>query len=156
MAKLTQSMLVDLIKTCGVTRVKACIALPIATGMTLVLTLLTLRATRPAAKYVIWPRVDQKSCFKAVCSAGFTPLVVPNKLVGDEVQTDMERLAELLEEHGADNVLCILSTVSVFAPRAPDDIVGIATLCKAKGTRKELPAGRGRAALRCRREEPAV
>ena len=45
----------------------------------------------------------------------------------------MVKLAALLEEHGAENVLCILSTVSVFAPRAPDDIVGIATLCKEKG-----------------------
>ena len=75
--------------------------------MTLVLTLLTLRTMRPAtAKYVIWPRVDQKSCFKAISTAGFIPLVVPNKLVGDEVVTDVDAIKALLLEHGADNVLC--------------------------------------------------
>lgn len=56
MARLTESMALDCIKACGVTRAKACIVLPLATGMTLVLTLLSLRESRPAAKYVIWPR----------------------------------------------------------------------------------------------------
>ena len=41
-----------------------------ATGMSMVLTFLTIRQTRPAAKYIIWPRVDQKSCFKAILTAG--------------------------------------------------------------------------------------
>jgi len=62
-----------------------------ATGMSLVLSMITLRfvassmagvratrrlcvckrrASRPKAKYVIWPRIDQKSCFKAMMTAG--------------------------------------------------------------------------------------
>lgn len=38
--------------------------LPTATGMAIALTLLSLKASRPKAKYVIWPRIDQKSCLK--------------------------------------------------------------------------------------------
>ena len=38
--------------------------------MALLLVLLTLRAQRPNARYVIWPRIDQKSCFKCILSAG--------------------------------------------------------------------------------------
>ncbi len=42
-----------------------------ATGMTLTLCLLALRKVRLAgAKYVIWSRIDQKSCFKSISCAG--------------------------------------------------------------------------------------
>lgn len=54
----------------GVRSAKACLLLPVATGMTLVMTLLTLKQTRPGAKFVIWPRIDQKSCFKCILTAG--------------------------------------------------------------------------------------
>ncbi|CUT99692.1 o phosphoseryl tRNA(Sec) selenium [Echinococcus multilocularis] len=41
-----------------------------ATGMTLTLCLLTLKRRRgPQAKYVIWPRIDQKSCLKCITAA---------------------------------------------------------------------------------------
>ena len=36
----------------------------------MVMTLLTLKEQRPGAKYVIWPRIDQKSCFKCILTAG--------------------------------------------------------------------------------------
>lgn len=42
------------------------------------------------AKYVVWPRIDQKSCLKAIVTAGFTPLVVENIIDGDIVRTDVE------------------------------------------------------------------
>lgn len=54
----------------GVRSAKACLVLPVATGMSLVMTLLTLKQQRPGAKYVIWPRIDQKSCFKCILTAG--------------------------------------------------------------------------------------
>ena len=46
------------------------VLLPVATGMALLLLLLTLRQQRPNARHVIWPRIDQKSCFKCIFSAG--------------------------------------------------------------------------------------
>ena len=54
----------------GVRSAKACLVLPVATGMSLVMTLLTLKQMRPGDKYVIWPRIDQKSCFKCIVTAG--------------------------------------------------------------------------------------
>ena len=43
---------------------------PMATGMSLVLCMLAMRQHRPEAKYVIWPRIDQKSCIKSIITAG--------------------------------------------------------------------------------------
>ncbi len=121
-------------------------------GMTASLTLLTLKQFRPeTAKYVLWPRMDQKSCLKSIqtagthddddwthllheevhhqfaltklfdCSfSGFIPVVVPNKMEGDEVRTDLDALERLINEIGPSSILCIFSTSSCFAPRAPD------------------------------------
>lgn len=43
---------------------------PMATGMSLVLCMLTLKQERPGAKFVLWSRIDQKSCFKCIITAG--------------------------------------------------------------------------------------
>uniref|UniRef100_A0A0E9QDU4 O-phosphoseryl-tRNA(Sec) selenium transferase n=1 Tax=Anguilla anguilla TaxID=7936 RepID=A0A0E9QDU4_ANGAN len=98
-----------------------------ATGMSLTLCFLTLRHKRPQARYIIWPRIDQKSCFKAMITAGFEPVVVENVLEGDELRTDLEAVKRKIEELGAENILCVHSTTSCFAPRVPDRY----TLCPA-------------------------
>lgn len=54
----------------GVRSVASCFVVPMATGMSLTLCFLTLRHKRPRARYIIWPRIDQKSCFKAMITAG--------------------------------------------------------------------------------------
>lgn len=54
----------------GITSTRACIVIPVATGMGLVMTFLSLRQSRPQARYIIWPRIDQKSCFKSIITAG--------------------------------------------------------------------------------------
>jgi O-phospho-L-seryl-tRNASec:L-selenocysteinyl-tRNA synthase len=46
------------------------IVVPMATGMTMSLFLLYIRSVRPTAKYVIWPRIDQKTCLKCIATAG--------------------------------------------------------------------------------------
>lgn len=43
---------------------------PMATGMSLMLCMLTLKQDRPGAKFVLWSRIDQKSCFKCIITAG--------------------------------------------------------------------------------------
>ena len=68
--KLTNQMTLDLLRRRGVRSTAACIVLPMATGMAIVMTLLSLRQQRPEARYVLWPRIDQKSCFKSVVTAG--------------------------------------------------------------------------------------
>ena len=48
-----------------------CFVVPMATGMAMTLCLLALRRVRPpTAKYVLWSRIDQKSCFKSISCAG--------------------------------------------------------------------------------------
>ena len=85
-------VLAHALKRAGASEIRECLVLPVATGMTVTLTLLALRRMRPQAKYVVWPRIDQKSCLKAVSAAGCTPLVVENVFEGDELRTDVESI----------------------------------------------------------------
>ena len=122
--KLTNFLAADAIKRAGALSVNVnCLVLPVATGMTVTLTMLALRAMRPAAKYVVWPRIDQKSCLKAVAAAGCTPLVVESLLEGDELRTNVAGVRARIEEVGAEHVLCVLSTTSCFAPRGVDKLL---------------------------------
>lgn len=83
MNQLTNSLLLDLIQQSGILlnyfinyhilgvhSAKSCVLIPVATGMALMMVFLTLGAKKPSARYVIWPRIDQKSCFKSILSAG--------------------------------------------------------------------------------------
>lgn len=129
LAKLTNELLVDLMQRMGTLSVSKCVLVPAATGMSLMLVLLTLRQQRPKASYVVWPRIDQKSCFKCMLSAGCTPVIVENLLVGDELQTDVAGIGKAVEEHGADNIVCVFTTTSCFAPRSIDRVSEVAVLC---------------------------
>ena len=135
--KLANILVHHVLKLSGITKMANAIILPMATGMSLTLCLLTLHKLKPAAKYVIWPRIDQKSCFKCMLTAGLIPLIIENKLSpstgGDGslvVTTDIAAIEKVIATHGADSILCVLSTTSCFAPRQPDLIDEIALLCK--------------------------
>jgi len=54
----------------GVQAVTSAFVVPMATGMTLMLCMLAFKSMRPDARYVLWPRIDQKSCFKSIVTAG--------------------------------------------------------------------------------------
>jgi len=54
----------------GVASAAGCFMVPMATGMSLMLCMLTLKQDRPGAKFVLWSRIDQKSCFKCIITAG--------------------------------------------------------------------------------------
>ncbi|XP_077357353.1 O-phosphoseryl-tRNA(Sec) selenium transferase [Festucalex cinctus] len=127
--KLSNSLVLDVLKMAGVRSVKSCFVVPMATGMSLTLCFLTLRQRRPKARYIVWPRIDQKSCFKAMITAGFAPVVVENVLEGDELRTDVDAVERKICELGAENVLCVHSTTSCFAPRVPDRLEELAMLC---------------------------
>lgn len=114
----------------GGAKQKNCLLLPLATGMSLNLCLLQMRKRRPQADIVIFPRIDQKSCFKSILTAGLSPILVDNVLEKDgSMETDVAGVAKLLSKYG-DRVLCILSTTSCFAPRQPDKVDELAKLCK--------------------------
>ncbi|XP_005392099.1 PREDICTED: O-phosphoseryl-tRNA(Sec) selenium transferase isoform X3 [Chinchilla lanigera] len=127
--KITNSLLLDIIKLAGVPTVASCFVVPVATGMSLTLCFLTLRHQRPKAKYIIWPRIDQKSCFKSMITAGFEPVVIENVLEGDELRTDLKAVEAKVQELGPDSILCIHSTTSCFAPRVPDRLEELAVIC---------------------------
>lgn len=79
---------------------------------------------------VIWPRVDQKTCLKSILAMGLEPVIVANRTEGDEVATVPADIDAAIASHGAENILAVVITTSCFAPRAPDDAVGVAELCK--------------------------
>ncbi|XP_048448136.1 O-phosphoseryl-tRNA(Sec) selenium transferase [Rhincodon typus] len=113
----------------GVRTVSSCFVVPMATGMSLTLCFLALRHRRPKAKFIIWPRIDQKSCFKSMITAGFEPVVIENLLEGDELRTDLQTVESKIQQLGAKNILCVHSTTSCFAPRAPDRLEELAQIC---------------------------
>nr|XP_006138228.1 O-phosphoseryl-tRNA(Sec) selenium transferase [Pelodiscus sinensis] len=127
--KLTNSIVLDILKLAGVRTVTSCFVVPMATGMSLTLCFLTLRHKRPKAKYIIWPRIDQKSCFKSMITAGFEPVVIENVLEGDELRTDIKAVEAKIQDLGAENVLCVHSTTSCFAPRVPERLEELAVIC---------------------------
>jgi O-phospho-L-seryl-tRNASec:L-selenocysteinyl-tRNA synthase len=82
---------------------------------------------------VIWSRIDQKSCFKAILTAGLVPLIVAQVLVDDQLTTDMITIRDLLVKH-ENEILCVISTTSCFAPRQPDQVDQVALACKEMNT----------------------
>ncbi|KAG7330130.1 hypothetical protein KOW79_006352 [Hemibagrus wyckioides] len=127
--KITNSVVLDVLRFSGVRSVSSCFVVPMATGMSLTLCFLTLRHRRPSARYILWPRIDQKSCFKSMVTAGFEPVVIENVLEGDELRTDLQAVEKKIEELGAENILCVHSTTSCFAPRVPDRLEELAVMC---------------------------
>ena len=129
-AKLTEYLTLDALKTCGLHFIEDLIVLPLATGMSITMVLLTLARMRPKAKYVIWPRIDQKTCLKCISTANLEAVVIENIIEGEEITTNMEEIGNKIKELGQENVLCVLSTTSCFAPRVPDKLEEIGKLCK--------------------------
>ncbi|XP_068260153.1 O-phosphoseryl-tRNA(Sec) selenium transferase isoform X2 [Nyctibius grandis] len=61
--------------------------------------------------------------------AGFEPVVIENVLEGDELRTDIEAVEAKVKALGAENILCVHSTTSCFAPRVPDRLEELAVIC---------------------------
>ena len=137
MHRVATFLALDAVHALGVTRAKAALLTPVATGMTALLVMLTLKSSRPGARYVVWSRVDQKSCLKAIRTAGLTP--VPVDCTADEktdaVHTTVDAFREAITGAcgGPENVLCVMTATSCFAPREPDDVAGVAALCRELG-----------------------
>lgn len=138
------------------------IVLPLCTGMSMALVLQSLRelavarASAPTGSrrkvatdtdmnstcdqdLVLWSRIDQKSCLKAISSAGLQCVVIPTRRAAtlqksedecnDQVITDLEALQSALEEHNG-RILAVVTTTSCFAPRVRDQIDEVAKLCQ--------------------------
>lgn len=136
MLQLTKKLTLDFVKRLmGLKCARDLVILPVATGLAITLTLLTLKANSKSdsAKFVLWMRMDQKTCLKCISSAGLTPVVIENKIIEDEVVSDLDNLESQIEKVGSKNILCVISITSGFAPKAPDDVCGISKICKNHG-----------------------
>jgi len=158
MYALTNAMMLDLVRMAGATSTAAAVVVPMATGMTLALALRAVAQERMeerkseegvlaadgahiAPRYVLWPRVDQKTALKCIDAAGLLPYVVPLRAVVGGGNNTMEESPTYLQVHvddveaairalgGRSAVLAVLSTTSCFAPRLPDDVIAMAELC---------------------------
>ncbi|EKF30890.1 hypothetical protein,SLA/LP autoantigen-like protein, putative [Trypanosoma cruzi marinkellei] len=91
--KLTNCMMLDLLRLAGAPSIESAVVFPMATGMTLSLVLSALALLRRDEKrkeepdlpkgavedeprYVIWTRIDQKTALKCIEAAGFVPELV--------------------------------------------------------------------------------
>ncbi|XP_017143244.1 O-phosphoseryl-tRNA(Sec) selenium transferase [Drosophila miranda] len=130
LAHLTNALILDLMQGLGLPSCRGCFLVPMCTGMTITLCLQSLRKQRPHAKYVLWSRIDQKSCFKAITAAGLEPVIVPCLVQHQALSTDINAFQQQIEDLGAETILCLYTTTSCFAPRNSDSIVDIAKLAK--------------------------
>ena len=93
MVKLTKAMTLHVIKkVVGLSFINDVVILPFATGMSITLSLLALKSLKPNAEYVLWPRIDQKTCLKSILTANLKPIWIEPVLEGDELRTNIEAL----------------------------------------------------------------
>lgn len=114
----------------GIRSAKKCILLPMATGMSLMLSFLAFKANRMEAKYVLWSRIDQKSCFKCMIAANLIPVIIDPLRNETELVTNVKEFESQILKLGVLNIVCIVSTTSCFAPRGCDDIESLAVISK--------------------------
>jgi O-phospho-L-seryl-tRNASec:L-selenocysteinyl-tRNA synthase len=134
---LTNKLTSEALHIAGMSKELKCIVVPLATGMSVAFVFKALKQlavkasteNSPRKKYVLWSRIDQKSCLKSIFCEDLIPLVVEPILSSNgEMITNIPEMERLCIEKG-DEILCILSTTSCFAPRQPDLIDKIAELC---------------------------
>ena len=186
LAKLSNLLVADAMRIAGMQDLGPVTLLPLATGMAITVTLLALKAARPATarcggalvpipcsalaclagpaqhhllcypapallgatpgsccpsrpastggcRWILWPRIDQKTCLKAIVSAGLEAVVVPMLRQGDQLRTDLQAVSHHIERLGPDNIVAVVSTTSCFAPRSADDVVELARLAASAG-----------------------
>ena len=52
--------------------------------------------------------------------SGLEPLVIENILKDGHLETDVKSIEKKILDTGSDNILCVMTTTSCFAPRIPD------------------------------------
>jgi O-phospho-L-seryl-tRNASec:L-selenocysteinyl-tRNA synthase len=98
--------------------------------MTMTLCLLTLKKQRPNSRYVLWSRIDQKSCFKSILTANLEPIIIEQIEINNYLQTNLNEFKNQIEKLNSNEICCIISTTSCFAPRAIDNIQDLSHLCQ--------------------------
>ena len=128
--QLCNDMILNVLRSIGVRSLQKSIVVPLATGMGMLLCLRTFHKMRPEAKFVLWPRIDQKSCFKCILTAGLIPVIARNEMKDDGLIGSIVDIESKINDINPVNIVCILSTTSSFAPKFPDDVIKIGKLCQ--------------------------
>lgn len=128
--QICNDMVLSVLRSIGVPSLQKSIIVPLATGMGLLLCLRTIHNKRHQAKYVLWLRIDQKSCFKCILTAGLVPVIIKNEIKDEGLIGCVKDIEEKINEIEPCNIVCVLSTTSSFAPKYPDNIIEIGSLCK--------------------------
>ncbi len=63
---------------------------------------------------------ERQILFLILYFSGFIPVIIENVLEGDELRTDISEIEKRIKELGEENIVCIMTTTSCFAPRVPD------------------------------------
>ncbi|CAH8591480.1 unnamed protein product [Heterobilharzia americana] len=177
--RLTNRLLLDWLRKSGSPSTSQCFLVPMATGMSLTLCMLAMKRRRPpGARFVLWSRIDQKSCFKCMLAADLIP--IPIELVSDptndQLCSNLEALEIALqnpakyllnhwpnvaqaynittntaEQSNCNNIVCILTTTNCFAPRTPDKLHAITKLCIKYGVSHLINNAYGVQSPRCMR-----
>jgi O-phospho-L-seryl-tRNASec:L-selenocysteinyl-tRNA synthase len=128
--KLTNKLVSHALQVAGLKTELHSIVFPLATGMTISSALLAMKSIEPRRSKVIWCRIDQKSCLKAISLAGLTPVVVEPVRENNMLVTNIQRIREILLSEEREHILAVVTTTSCFAPRQPDRIDEVAVLCQ--------------------------
>lgn len=143
-AKLANILVADAMKISGLQSIDSTttLLLPLCTGMSLCSVFNALRAHQREEQNakeeerqntILWTRLDQKTCIKSILASGYDVCVVDPILENDELVTNLQALEKELsaeENENTKKISCVVSSTSCFAPRAPDDVEAIATLCQ--------------------------
>jgi O-phospho-L-seryl-tRNASec:L-selenocysteinyl-tRNA synthase len=135
---LTHRLTLHAIHLSGYQQVADILLFPCATGFTLSFVLSALKrahekefpAILPVNRYVLFFRIDQKTCIKCINTAGLNIKTIEGIMNSDGIHSNLQGLKEMIELLGRSQIVCVFSTISCFAPRAPDKIDEIALLCK--------------------------
>lgn len=152
LSEIANKLALDAIRFLGIAGAKAAMVVPVATGMALSLCLGAWRHTKRRAKFVVFLRVDQKSCFKSIFAAGFEPIIIDGiqeTMMSDGLTTDLTALKVVLEKQ-KDEIIAVLSTTSCFAPRQPDNLIAIGELCAKYGVKHLVNNAYGLQSPECR------
>ncbi|CAG9535543.1 unnamed protein product [Cercopithifilaria johnstoni] len=152
LSEITNKLALDAIRSLGIAGTKAAMVVPVATGMALSLCLSAWRHTKRRAKFVVFLRIDQKSCFKSIFTAGFEPIIIDGiqeTMISDGLITDLTALKVVLEKQ-KNEIIAVLSTTSCFAPRQPDDLAAIGELCAKYGVKHLVNNAYGLQSPECR------
>ncbi|MBD3214938.1 MAG: O-phosphoseryl-tRNA(Sec) selenium transferase [Candidatus Lokiarchaeota archaeon] len=133
MYEITNYLARDILRKCGLPNIKKAIITPIATGMSLAL---TLSAFKPDwnkgelrnKRKILLPRLDHNSILKSISFLGLEPKIVEGTIFGDAVRIPLEDIQDAYE----DECYAIVSFTSFFPPREADDVKGISKFAKEK------------------------